>query len=35
MPEDNYEQWTNHGFAYRLDWAKEAGLEDGVHSWKI
>ena len=28
MPEDNYAQWTNHGFAYRLDWAKEAGLED-------
>lgn len=34
MPEDNYAQWTNHGFCYRLDWAKEAGLEDGVHSWE-
>lgn len=34
MPEDNYAQWTNHGFAYRLDWAQEAGLEDGVHSWE-
>ncbi|MCD7814572.1 MAG: DUF3502 domain-containing protein [Lachnospiraceae bacterium] len=34
MPEDNYAQWTNHGFAYRLDWAREAGLEDGVHSWE-
>ena len=34
MPEDNYAQWTNHGFIYRLDWAKEAGLEDGVHSWE-
>lgn len=34
MPEDNYAQWTNHGFAYRLDWAKEAGLSDGVHSWE-
>jgi len=34
MPEDNYAQWTNHGFAYRLDWAKEAGLEDGVQSWE-
>ena len=33
MPEDNYAQWTNHGFAYRLDWAKEAGLTDGVKSW--
>lgn len=34
MPEDNYAQWTNHGFAYRLDWAKEAGLAEGVHSWE-
>ncbi|MCD7954556.1 MAG: ABC transporter substrate-binding protein [Lachnospiraceae bacterium] len=33
IPEDNYAQWTNHGFAYRLDWAREAGLEDGVNSW--
>ena len=33
-PEDNYAQWTNHGFAYRLDIAKQAGLEDGVHSWE-
>lgn len=34
IPEDNYAQWTNHGFAYRLDWAKEAGLSNGVHSWE-
>lgn len=34
IPEDNYAQWTNHGFIYRLDWAREAGLEDGVHSWE-
>lgn len=34
MPEDNYAQWTNHGFMYRLDWAREAGLENGVHSWQ-
>ena len=33
MPEDNYAQWTNHGFMYRGDWAKEAGLVNGVHSW--
>lgn len=33
-PEDNYTQWTNHGFIYRLDWAKEAGFEDGIHSWE-
>lgn len=34
MPEDNYAQWTNHGFRYRMDWAREAGLTNGVHSWK-
>ncbi len=34
MPEDNYAQWTNHGWIYRLDWAKEAGLANGVHSWE-
>ena len=34
LPEDNYAQWINHGFMYRGDWAKEAGLEDGVHSWE-
>lgn len=34
MPEDNYAQWTNHGYIYRLDWAREAGLENGAHSWE-
>lgn len=34
MPEDNYAQWTNHGFAYRNDWAAAAGLSNGVHSWE-
>jgi putative aldouronate transport system substrate-binding protein len=29
MPEDNYTQWTNHGFFYRGDWAAEAGFADG------
>ncbi|MCQ2457305.1 MAG: ABC transporter substrate-binding protein [Clostridia bacterium] len=33
IPEDQYAQWTNHGFMYRGDWAAEAGLADGVHSW--
>jgi hypothetical protein len=33
LPEDNFAQWTNHGFMYRGDWAKEAGLANGVHSW--
>lgn len=34
IPEDQYAQWTNHGFMYRGDWAAEAGLEAGVHSWE-
>lgn len=34
IPEDNYAQWTNHGFIYRLDWAKEAGLANGVTKWE-
>jgi ABC-type glycerol-3-phosphate transport system substrate-binding protein len=29
MPEDNYTQWTNHGFFYRGDWAKQAGFANG------
>jgi hypothetical protein len=33
MPEDNYAQWTNHGFMYRGDWAKEFGLSNGVNSF--
>lgn len=34
IPEDQYAQWTNHGFMYRGDWAREAGLENGVNSWE-
>lgn len=34
IPEDNYAQWINHGYLYRGDWAAEAGLEEGVHSWE-
>jgi len=33
MPEDNYAQWINHGFIFREDYAKEAGLTNGVNSW--
>ncbi|AZP03581.1 extracellular solute-binding protein [Jeotgalibaca ciconiae] len=29
IPEDNYKQYTNHGFFYRGDWATEAGLPNG------
>lgn len=27
VPEDNFAQYTNHGFYYRGDWAKEFGIE--------
>jgi len=30
IPEDNYTQWTNHGFFYRGDWATSAGIADGT-----
>lgn len=30
IPEDNYTQYTNHGFFYRGDWATEAGIPDGT-----
>jgi putative aldouronate transport system substrate-binding protein len=30
IPEDNFTQWTNHGFFYRGDWATEAGFEGGT-----
>jgi ABC-type glycerol-3-phosphate transport system substrate-binding protein len=33
-PEDQFSSWVNHGFVYRGDWAKEAGLENGVNSWE-
>jgi len=29
IPEDNYTQYTNHGFFYRGDWATEAGFANG------
>ncbi len=32
IPENEYTQWTNHGFVYREDFAQEAGLES-VESW--
>lgn len=35
IPEDNFTQYTNHGFFYRGDWAAEAGLPDGtVSTWE-
>ena len=29
IPEDNFTQYTNHGFFYRGDWAAEAGFDGG------
>ena len=29
IPEDDFTQYTNHGFFYRGDWATEAGFENG------
>ncbi len=34
MPEDNYTQWTNHGFIYRQDLAEKLGLTKGIHNWE-
>ncbi len=33
IPENEFSQWTNHGFIYRGDWAGQAGMEEGLHSW--
>ncbi len=33
IPENEYSQWTNHGFIYREDLAREAGLYE-VGSWE-
>ncbi|MBB6734202.1 extracellular solute-binding protein [Cohnella zeiphila] len=33
LPENQFTQWVNHGFIYRGDWAKEAGLPDKLTSW--
>ncbi len=33
IPENEYTQWTNHGFIYREDLAEEAGL-NGINSWE-
>lgn len=32
IPENEYTQWTNHGFIYRKDLAEEAGLKE-IRSW--
>jgi putative aldouronate transport system substrate-binding protein len=33
LPENQYTQWVNHGFFYRGDWAKEAGLDIKIKNW--
>ena len=32
IPENEYTQWTNHGFIYRLDIARQAGI-DCINNW--
>ncbi len=34
IPEDQYTQWVNHGFFYRGDWAKEAGITEPIKNWE-
>jgi putative aldouronate transport system substrate-binding protein len=34
IPEDQYTQWVNHGFFYRGDWAKEAGITEPIKDWE-
>ncbi|MCD9020743.1 ABC transporter substrate-binding protein [Cohnella silvisoli] len=33
IPENDYTQWVNHGFYYRGDWAKEAGITEPIKDW--
>ena len=33
FPEDKYTQWVNHGYMYRGDWAKAAGLPEQITTW--
>ncbi|MGO4108490.1 DUF3502 domain-containing protein [Paenibacillus sp. YAF4_2] len=33
IPENAYTQWVNHGFFYRGDWAKEAGITEPIKDW--
>lgn len=34
IPENDYTQWVNHGFFYRGDWAKEAGISEPIKDWE-
>jgi putative aldouronate transport system substrate-binding protein len=33
IPENDFTQWVNHGFFYRGDWAKEAGITEPIKDW--
>jgi ABC-type glycerol-3-phosphate transport system substrate-binding protein len=35
IPEDNYSQWTNHGFLYRLDWARKPAWRTAARPGRI
>lgn len=34
IPENDYTQWVNHGFFYRGDWAKAAGINEPIKDWE-
>ncbi len=34
IPEDRYTQWINHGFMYRGDWVKAAGITSPITDWE-
>ncbi|WP_019910954.1 ABC transporter substrate-binding protein [Paenibacillus sp. HW567] len=34
IPENDLTQWVNHGFFYRGDWAKEAGITEPIKDWE-
>lgn len=33
VPQTDYSQYTDRGFEYRVDWAEQAGLADGLKDW--
>ncbi|WP_199615937.1 ABC transporter substrate-binding protein [Paenibacillus alkalitolerans] len=34
IPENSFTQWVNHGFMYRGDWAKEAGITEPIKDFE-
>ncbi len=34
VPQTDYSQWTDQGFEYRVDWANQFGMTDGLNSFE-